>query len=168
MVTSLCLRENSVSQGIETEITALRQQVAELCKPQIPPPLPSTFTDLLTELSEKSIPNIEQKLTEMSNTISELQANCKKASTVPGTQTIKASPPPNRAFPNTTSPHAKATITPCKAYIEYKSAVVPSDLKNNINDLVQAHSSEFVTVGSNESREVMYFGEHEYLSLIHI
>ncbi len=170
-VASLCLREHSVSQGVQAEIAALREQVAELSSARsqnLPPELPQPLSDLIGELTQNIIPNIELKLTDMNTNISNLQSNCVKTnvSKTSGTKTTKSPPSPgsHRTSPNTTSPHvkAKANITPCSPYVEYKPSTIPQDLKHSIMGLIQDSNSEFVTVGSDESREVLYFGKHEY------
>ena len=122
--------------------------------------------DLIGELTQKTIPNIELKLTDMNSNIADLQANYAKVhiNTSPKNKPSKtpSSPGSRRASPNTTSPRAKVNITPCSAYVEYKPSIVPQTLKHSILGLIDEKVEEFVAVGTDESRDVMYFGKHEY------
>merc|ERR1712176_525912 len=63
--------------------------------------------------------------------------------------------------PNTESPHLKMTKAPCEPLVKYEPDAVPQDLKDEVLNLVKENDNQFTTVGE-ESRQVLYFGEHSY------
>ncbi len=145
--------ESSCS-SISTEMSLLRDQVAELIKAReetAPSPAPST------ELTE-SIANIGSNLSELTQKISSFQSSM----STPTTSTSVSHNPDPRTSPNTESPHAfKELKTPCEPYVKYEPNAIPNDLKDNFLNYITEKEADFKSVGEG-SREVLYFGEHSY------
>ena len=134
-----------------TEISALKQQLSELlARPSCPDPsLASTFsTDRLDSLS--------QQLDKLSSDVSAIQVH----------QPNDTNQPPelaNEPQPNTTSPHLRMKpVQQCEPFTLYAESVIPEDLKESLTGLMERMEDSFVTVGTDNSRDVLYFGEYNY------
>ena len=65
--------------------------------------------------------------------------------------------------PNTTSPHHQERIThKCDPFTMYKDDVVSLELNEALTGLTEREKDSFTTIGSENSRDVMYFGEYSY------
>ena len=65
--------------------------------------------------------------------------------------------------PNTTSPHHQERIThKCDPFTMYKDDVVSLELNEALTGLTEREKDSFTTIGSENSRDVLYFGEYSY------
>ena len=69
--------------------------------------------------------------------------------------------------PNTSSPHLLSTSTPganvqCEPFVKYEANAVSAELKSSLTNFVQAADSQLKTIGADESRDVLYYGEYSY------
>ena len=108
----------------------------------------------------ESITNIQASLTTLNEQVATLQASVKQQ-TPQGLNPITTNPQ-YTLEPNTASPHATMTETPCKPYESYETNVVPQELKAELLEFVQGVSTEFVDADSENSRQLLYFGDYSY------
>ena len=67
--------------------------------------------------------------------------------------------------PNTCSPRLNSSPSPVnkiKPFTQYKDDAITPELKGSLCNLVQTKSNDFKTVGTDGSRDVLYFGEYSY------
>ena len=67
--------------------------------------------------------------------------------------------------PNTSSPHlnvGRNLTSDCEPFVSYEAAALTPDLASSLKTLVQGQATEFKAVGSDLSRDVLYFGEYAY------
>jgi len=152
--------EDNACVGLKEEINLLRLQVAELEKASLSPPVPQLLPTILSNLEQltpDTIPNIEKSLTDLNSKLSGIEhvnSVSKSSSTVTKINEYTS--------PNTVSPNAKKSVTPCKSYLDYQKSAISPDTRNSVLEYVKVNESDFKAIGKTSSRDVMYFGEHEY------
>jgi alkylated DNA repair dioxygenase AlkB len=152
--------------NIETNVTELSQHVSELlemskrrpCEVQQPPELSEELSNL-----RESVMRTEKTISELSAHVSDIRTNFSSQSNPHSPPSCPANRPDTgqamRA--NTSSPHLKKLVCPCSPFEKYVPDAVPQELKDQLLNFVQEQESEFTSVGE-ESREVLYFGDHSY------
>ena len=187
VVTALCLSERSSKQGLVNDDVAekldmLQQEVKGLRESafqRVDQPHPESTTLLTAEnftsiqnsllhlteqvtsnlgqLTPDTIPNIEKNLTDLNSKLSGIE-HVHSVSQSSSTVTKNSEYP----SPNTVSPKAKTSVTPCTSYLDYQKSAISPDTRNSVLEYVKVNESEFKAIGKTSSRDVMYFGEHEY------
>ena len=181
-MSTFAIRDSQISASLHTELNQLKDVVAAnsesnlssridvlqneikdlkdaVCGDRDVNNLPSTcptIQKVTTELPQ-SVQSIQTSLAELSQQMSNLQTSvAKKSAPSPSAR------PPTLHLPNTASPHYNQADTPCKAYESYETEVVPVELKAEIMDFIKENEGEFISADSDNSRELLYFGEYSY------
>ena len=147
--------------GLSEKIETLQQQINELMTSphghssvkEISPAMKAALESATTVLPE-SVASIQASLNSLNEQMSSLQSSFKQQN--PHCHT------PISMKPNTVSPHTTVTETPCKPYESYETHVVSQELKTELLEFIQGVSSEFVSADSDNSRELLYFGDYSY------
>jgi alkylated DNA repair dioxygenase AlkB len=160
-------------QKIGEEIAVLKSQIAELVEVtkqnevqhKLAPNLEAAIKNV-SSLSPETMTNIETNLTELTQQVSSVKESVKSLNKSEARNS--SSRPSNHPSlgpsmqPNTESPHVRKKISaPCPAYMKYESNAVSQELKEEIHNLVTENAEHLTTVGE-DSRQVLYFGEHSY------
>ena len=152
---------------LSESIESLQQQIQELkdssrghnSAEEISPALKAALESATMVLPE-SITNIQASLTTLNEQVATLQASVKQQS--PQGPSPITTNPQYTLEPNTASPHTTMTETPCKPYESYETNVVSQELKAELLEFVQGVSTEFVDADSENSRQLLYFGDYSY------
>lgn len=150
--------------NINQELSDLRQQVDTLVsRPHCN--ISQELGESLTKISAISIDDIcklGSSVDAFSDKIASMQANLSPSHEVTAiAQTSTASP--GRMEPNTTSPHIhRSSDQLCDPFTLYKDEAMPQEIKQQLQTLIEGMESSFVTVGTDNSRDVLYFGEYSY------
>ena len=165
-------KSKDCDKSLNAEVAALKEQVSELVKISKDS---EVKTNLCTEMEEysnvlenvkkmnaESILGIETSLSDLNRQVSDIKSciTSLKQPFAQGDNTIQESLLSPRA-PNTESPHVRKTKTPCSPYIKYEAGVISSETKEEVMELIGADSTTFKSIGE-DSREVAYYGEHDY------
>lgn len=151
-------------ESISIEINALKELVTELTSrptTSISPELNESITKVST-FPIDDILKIGENVNELSDKIAQMQSsyicpNSTPAPIMPSNQT------PDKILPNTTSPHHKTKIEHiCDPFTSYKEDVITQDLKEELTGLVDRMKDSFTTIGTENTRDVLYFGEYGY------
>ena len=153
------MQTNNISNPNEliiSEINELKKQLAEFAsKPAI-----SNFTDLeetITKLSSFPIDEINR----IGKTVDALS------------QKVNATQLPSNPIPTSTSPTRPNTSSPflnrrrssnqiCEPFTKYQEDVIPLELKSSLKSFIEEMDSIFTSIGNEDSRNVLYFGEYSY------
>ena len=164
---NLLRKHTSVNENFSGEMSALKEQVAELVEVvkvnEVKHSLsPEAAIKTVCKIEPETIVKMEANLTELSQQVSSLQTSIKtSAESSASTGNSTASVNDSRRHPNTESPHFKEVKTPCEPYIAYRADGVSSELKAKLIEHVAESETDFKPIGEG-SREVIYYGEHSY------
>ena len=153
------MQTNNISNPNEviiSEINELKKQLAEFAsKPAI-----SNFTDF------------EETITKLSSfPIDEINIIGKTVDAL--SQKVNATQLPSNPIPTSTSPTRPNTSSPflnrrrssdqiCEPFTKYQEDVVPLELKSSLKSFIEEMDSIFTSIGNEDSRNVLYFGEYSY------
>ncbi len=153
---------------VSTEVGELKVQIALLTKSSqtkrevtLSPELEAALSKV-SDISSETVKNIEGGLSDLSDKVSDLQNSISSSNPVftsPSPSNLSSSKPCME--PNTHSPHLKKTEAPCEPFVQYKSNVIPENLKSELMEFINASEPNFKPVGE-DSREVLYFGKYSY------
>ena len=153
------MQTNNISNPNEviiSEINELKKQLAEFAsKPAI-----SNFTDFeetITKLSSFPIDEINI----IGKTVDALSHKV-NATQLPSNP-IPTSTSPTR--PNTSSPflnRRRSSDQICEPFTKYQEDVIPLELKSSLKSFIEEMDSIFTSIGNEDSRNVLYFGEYSY------
>ena len=109
--------------------------------------------------TEENVKKLAENVSEMANTLSR---SCQH----PSRNEASASSPMQ---PNTISPHHQSAHhlsnepeQSCQPFVKYEADAIEPNMRSSIIDYVENLSSQFKTIGADESRDVLYFGEYSY------
>ena len=153
--------------ALSEKIETLQQQIQELKDTPLgrssveeTSPALKAALDSATTILPESVASIQASLAKFNEQVSSLQASVKQQSPQ-GPDPITTNPQ-STSDPNTASPHATIVETPCKPYESYETNVVSQELKTGLLEFIEGVSAEFVSADSNNSRELLYFGDYSY------
>ena len=160
--------ESTSLRSINQELSDLRQQVEALVsRPQ------SDFSQELGESIKKmstipiddicrigsSVDAFSEKVTQMQTSLSSIH----EASSAAQAPTVSTIVSPRRMQPNTTSPHSHRNSSHvCSPFTLYEDKVISQELKEELQSLVEDMDDSFETIGTENSRDVSYFGKYNY------
>lgn len=158
--------DNSVRfNTISEEIQQLREQMDILISRPgkgISPDLSESISKI-SKLPIDEICKIGENVATFSEKVSEMQQNLAANSA----STSSAETPSSGAMqPNTVSPHLnkkkKREEVVCAPYSVYKDEAVTQELKDRLLNFVESMEDSFKTIGTENSRDVLYYGEYGY------
>lgn len=168
---NLLLEERSTTKcspkidNLNNEISDLKDILNELVQkplPEISPEFKKSI-DIISALpvdeicrTEKNVNKLSEDVNKMADKLSSLHHNSEGSTPVICMQ------------PNTTSPHfkqssdVKTPIQNCAPFIKYSDNVVSSEMKSSIVNFLESKNEQFKTIGTDNSRDVLYFGDYSY------
>ena len=181
-LSALTMRDSHFSASIGREISQMKEAVTQSfdCESDLSSKidlLQKEITDLKTavpRVSEESHITvkevIESATKELPETMNSIQNSLTKLSEqvssmteqIPGFHPNMSKDHTSHTMPNTSSPHLAKIETPCKAYESYETEVLSPELKAELLEFIKEHETDFTSADSENSRELLYFGEYSY------
>ena len=142
---------------LSSQIDMLQREIADLKmspprgEDELPPSVKAAIESATKGLPE-AVNTIQESLSTLADHVSLMT---KQNPTAPKNQS-------GIPMPNTVSPHLAKVKTPCKAYESYETEVLPPELKSELLEFIKAHEGEFTSADTENSRQLLYFGEYSY------
>ena len=141
-----------------SDIATFKEQLAEL----LARPTSSTSSEGSSFPLDK-LDSISERLDKLSSEVSAIKINSADTNYLSSTSELTSVSPSARPRPNTQSPRlTEMPVHDCDPFTSYSDSVIPEDLKGALNRLVDSKKDSFTTIGTDNSRDVLYFGEYSY------
>ena len=148
MKIQISTRESDIS-----ELSSIQQQLSEaLSKP--------TCSDQATadNQTQDRIESIHNRLDDLSTQISSINFEPTINNPISTERTTLSTHSPNTRSPNSTEP----PVITCDPFTSYKDSAISPEMKTSLNQFVENMRDSFTTIGTENSRDVLYFGEYDY------